>query len=168
VRFKNFINFMNIFGNLVPKESLPFAVPQRGRVIMPMDLYKGFVAVGAFLSLIPMVDDGPNQASRWGILDLLHAFLTARLLFGPTRACTQPELFVSEDCFVRRLSCVNAYGGVTMGLRTGDNPFPAELQISSQSPMERHHYKNSGEDSQNNKDEFHLPSFSVAVREAPG
>lgn len=143
VRLKN---FMKIFGrNLVPKESLPFAVPQRGRVIMPMDSCKRLVAVCAFLGLIPLIDDRPYQTGLWVILDLLQACLPATLLFRPTRACTQPELLGPDDCFVSRVSSSNAYSGVTLVLRAGDYSFAAELQIRSETSTELDNHKNSHE-----------------------
>src|SRR5689334_10012428 len=117
---------------------------------MPMDLCKGLVAVRTFLLVIPLVHDGPDQAALWVILDLLQAFLPATLPFRPTRACTQPELLGPDDCFVSRPSRGDAYGGVTVVFRAGNNSFSAELQIRSQTSSELHKHKNSDKGYQGN------------------
>lgn len=112
---------------------------------MPMDFRKRLVTVRAFLCLIPLIHNRPDQTGVWVILDLLQAFLPATLLFRPTRAFPQPELFGPDDCFVRRVSGSDAYRGVTVVLRTGNHSFAAELQIRSETATEHHKHKNRDE-----------------------
>ena len=45
--------------DLVPLDCFVLAVQQGWRVIVPVDLAEGFVAILAFCVLIPVIDDGP-------------------------------------------------------------------------------------------------------------
>src|SRR6266852_3417680 len=85
---------LQVFGrDLIPLDSLSFFIQQGGRVIVPVDFAERLVAIHAFLSLIPPVDDRPNEAGLWRFLDLCQTFLPAGFPFGPTRALAQPELW---------------------------------------------------------------------------
>jgi hypothetical protein len=57
--------------DFAPLHRFPLRVNERRRVIVPMQLAKGLMAIRALLALIPATHDRCNQASPWRFLDLL-------------------------------------------------------------------------------------------------
>lgn len=70
VRCQRFLQFFD-GRDFVPLNGLAIIIQESWRVIMPVDFSEPFVAIDALVSLIPMVDDRPNQAGLWGLFDLL-------------------------------------------------------------------------------------------------
>jgi hypothetical protein len=80
--------------NLVPLDGLEGVVEQGERMIVPVDFSKWLVAIRAVLSLVPLIDDRPNQPGLRRFLNLRQTLLAASFLFGPARACTQSQLLI--------------------------------------------------------------------------
>ena len=75
--------FLQFFGrDFIPLNSPVLFVQQRGWMVMPVDLSKRFVAASAVLSLIPAIDDRPDEAGLWRFSDLLQAFLPTGVSFA--------------------------------------------------------------------------------------
>jgi hypothetical protein len=111
--------FLQLFGrNLVPLNGLALVIDQGRGMIVPVDFSETFVAIHALLSLIPPVNDRPNQAGLRRFLDLCQTLLPAGFPFRPTRAFTQPEALVPNSCFQSLLPCGNSYGCRPVRLRT--------------------------------------------------
>src|SRR5579872_178620 len=90
--------FLQLLGrNIAPLNGLTIRANERWRVVVPMQIGKRLMAVGALLAFVPAIDDGTDQASFRSFFDLHQAFLAARILFGPTRACAQLQVFMPES-----------------------------------------------------------------------
>jgi hypothetical protein len=72
--------------DFVPKDAPAVAIQQGWRVIVPMDFSEGLVAINAFVTLIPAVNNGPRETGFRRFFDLGNAFLSAILPHGPTEA----------------------------------------------------------------------------------
>ena len=81
---QRFLQFVG--GDLVPLNGPALVIDQGGGMIVPVDFSERFVAVRAVLSLVPPIDNRPNQAGLRRFLDLRQTFLTAGFPFRPTRA----------------------------------------------------------------------------------
>ena len=57
--------------DFVPLHRFPLCVNERRRVVVPMQLAKGLIAISTLLALIPATHNRCNQASPWRFLDLL-------------------------------------------------------------------------------------------------
>src|SRR5712691_7357182 len=78
-------HFLELLGrDLVPLDGLEVVIDQSGRMIVPVDCSKRSVAIHAVPALIPLIDDGPDQAGLRRFLDLCQTFLAAGFLFRPT------------------------------------------------------------------------------------
>lgn len=157
-------NFLEVLGrNVVPLDGFAFGINQSGRMIVPVDGAEGFVAVDTILTLIPPVDDGPDEAGLGRFLDLPQALLSAALHFGPTRAIAQLQVLVAEGCPTSGLPCGHPDSRGFVIFRTGDDAFATELQVRVQSATQTYENKDSGGGRYHYQDEFHGRFLSGAI-----
>lgn len=149
--------------NFIPLDGLVVLVDERGRMIMPVDFAKRFVAVHARSPRVPLVDDGGNQAGLGRFFDLRQTFLAAALHFRPARAFAQMEMRGPMSCFHGGFPRCNPYGGRLVILRATDDSLPPELKVGAQSAREFECHGNGNGNCQNEKDVFH-GSFPFALK----
>src|SRR5689334_16527738 len=73
--------------NLVPLKRFPLLIDQGRRMIVPVNLTKRLLTVGALHSFVPAADNIGDQTSPGCFLDLRQTVLAATGLFRPARAC---------------------------------------------------------------------------------
>src|SRR5579862_1685559 len=93
-----------------------------------MQRFEGLVAECAFLALIPLRNDVPDQAILWIRLDLLEAILTAVRALRPARASAQMQRRFGEEGAERSLFRIHIHGFDFMSFRAGNQPLPAIIE----------------------------------------
>jgi len=102
VRFEEFRQFL--WRNFVPLHRLSVGPNKGGPVVMPGQLKKGLVAVGAGPAPVPVRDLRPHEAVLRIRAEFAEAFLAAALALGPAGTFAQVDLGTTSQRTARRIS----------------------------------------------------------------
>ena len=128
-----------------------------------MDFAEGLVAKDTSPALVPLIDDGRNEAGLWRFLDLRQALLAAGFSFRPARAFTQAEVRSPHGSLDGSLTGGNAHRSGMVCFRAGYDPFATELEVSSQSSDKLEQDGNYGQKRHRKKDVLHRAPFPACT-----